>query len=125
MSHYQWLVGLSIMDVSRQEGRAATALRATASVDAVSPGSAVNARLGAGHDPWPRGIEIRPAGHRTGVADRARLMPPLAREGLERALCRVLERRHPGVRFAIKDELDAAGQRTATSGDTDGLNDRL
>ena len=54
-----------------------------------------------------------------------RPMPPIARECLERALCRVLVRRHPGLRFAMKDELDAAGQGAASSGDSDGLKDRL
>src|SRR5580693_2731408 len=109
------------MDVSRHEGRAATALRATASVDAVSPGSAYQVRLGVGRSSRPRDVEIGPVGYRAGgAADHPRPMPPLAREGLERALCRVLERRYPGVRFAMKDELDAAGQRAASSGDTDG-----
>ena len=96
------------MDVSRHEARATTALQTTASVDVVSPGPTVHAGLGTEYGPWPRAIEISPETQRLEVADRARPIPPLARESLERALCRVLERRHPGVRFAMKDKLDPA-----------------
>lgn len=110
------------MDVSRHEVPAEIAPRATAFVDLASPDSALRARLGV---KWLQGAEIRPADQHAGTNDRPRQMPPLAREGLERALCRVLERRHPGVGFAMKDEFNAAGQRTASSGDTDGLKDRL
>jgi hypothetical protein len=52
-------------------------------------------------------------------------MPQEARERLERALCRVLERRNPGLRFAMKGELDTAGKRATSAGDADGLEDRL
>jgi hypothetical protein len=54
-------------------------------------------------------------------------MPEAAREALERALCGVLERRYPGQRFAMKDQLDSLGDRPvappAAAGDTDGLKD--
>jgi hypothetical protein len=50
-------------------------------------------------------------------------MPQEAREGLERALCGVLARRYPGQRFAMKRQLDAAGQRSAPAADADGLKD--
>jgi hypothetical protein len=125
------------MDASRHDGHAATAPRATASMDAMSPGSAYRARtgymggiprdsaLGVRRSSRPQSVEVRQASLCVGAADSSWPMPPLARKSLERALCRVLERRHPGVRFAMKDELDAAGQRAASSGDTDGLKDRL
>lgn len=44
-----------------------------------------------------------------------RTMPSEAREALERALCGVLERRYPGRRFAVKDQLDTLGHRATTS----------
>lgn len=113
------------MDVSRHEDPSWAAPRATAFVDLASPDSALRARLGVERGSWLQGTEILPAGQHAGTNDRPRPMPPLAREGLERALCRVLERRHPGVRFAMKDKFNAAGQRTASSGDTDSLKDRL
>jgi hypothetical protein len=50
-------------------------------------------------------------------------MPQEAREGLERALCGVLARRYPGQRFAMKRQLDAAGQRPAPATDADALKD--
>ena len=62
-----------------------------------------------------------------GDGDRAGGMPAVARERLERALCRVLERRYPGRRFAMKDQLDTLSHRAAaartTAADTDGLKD--
>jgi hypothetical protein len=97
------------MDLSRDEGRTATVFRATEWVDAVPLGSAYNARLGVGRSSRSRSVALSSASHRADAVGSPRPMPPLAREGLERALCRVLERRHPGVRFAMKDELDAAG----------------
>lgn len=57
----------------------------------------------------------------------ARAMPREARERLERALCGVLERRYPGRRFAMKDQLDTLSHRAAatrtTAANTDGLKD--
>src|ERR1019366_8646291 len=57
----------------------------------------------------------------------ARPMPQEARERLERALCGVLERRYPGRRFAMKDQLDTLSHRAAaartTAANTDGLKD--
>jgi hypothetical protein len=54
-------------------------------------------------------------------------MPQEARERLERALCGVLERRYPGRRFAMKDQLDPLGHRAAaartTTANTHGLKD--
>lgn len=50
-------------------------------------------------------------------------MPQEAREGLERALCGVLERRHPGRRFAMKRELDPSGERPASAADAHSLKD--
>lgn len=109
------------MDASRHNGHAATASRATASMDAIPPGSAYQARTGyvggilrdsalrVRRSSRPQSVEVRQASLCVSVADSSRPMPPLARESLERALCRVLERRHPGLRFAMKDELDAAG----------------
>lgn len=56
-----------------------------------------------------------------------RTMPREARERLERALCGVLERRYPGRRFAMKDQLDTLGHRPAaartTTANTHGLKD--
>jgi hypothetical protein len=52
-------------------------------------------------------------------------MPAMARERLERALCGVLERRYPGLRFTVKGELDAGGQGAASAGDADSLKDGL
>jgi hypothetical protein len=52
-------------------------------------------------------------------------MPQEARDRLERALCGVLERRYPGLRFAMKRELDAVGKRAAPSGDANRLKDAL
>ena len=52
-------------------------------------------------------------------------LPAVARERLERALCGVLERRHPGRRFAVKGEVDAGGQGAAPASDADGLKDGL
>jgi hypothetical protein len=63
------------------------------------------------------------------LADAAngRPMPQEARERLERALCGVLERRYPGRRFAMKDQLDTLGHRPAaartTTANTHGLKD--
>jgi Integrase core domain len=58
---------------------------------------------------------------------KTRPMPQEAREGLERALCRVLERRYSGRRFAMKDQLDALSHRSAAAraaaANTDGLKD--
>ncbi len=123
------------MDASRHDGHAATAPRATASMDAMPPGSAYRPRTGyvggiprdsaLGVSSRPQSVEVRQASLCVGAADNSRPMPPLARESLERALCRVLERRHPGLRFAMKDELDAARQWAASSGDADGLEYRL
>ena len=125
------------MDASRNNGHAATAPRATASMDAIPPCSAYRAStgyvdgiprdsaLGVRRSSRPQSVEVRQASLCVGVADSSRPMPPLAHESLERALCRVLERRHPGLRFAMKDELDAAGQRAASSGDVDGPEYRL
>ena len=57
----------------------------------------------------------------------ARPMPREARERLERALCGVLERRYPGRRFAMKDQLDTLSHRATaarmTTANTDGLKD--
>jgi len=54
-------------------------------------------------------------------------MPQEARERLERALCGVLERRYPGRRFAMKDQLDSLSHRAAaaraTAANTDALKD--
>lgn len=50
-------------------------------------------------------------------------MPPAALEALERALCGVLERRYPGRRFAMKDELDSLGDWRAPAADADDLED--
>jgi hypothetical protein len=56
-----------------------------------------------------------------------RPMPQEARERLERALCGVLERRYPGRRFAMKDQLDTLSHRPAaactTAANTHGLKD--
>jgi len=48
-------------------------------------------------------------------------MPQEARERLERALCGVLERRYPGLRFTMKGEVDARRQRAAPLSDAHGL----
>ncbi len=57
----------------------------------------------------------------------ARPMPQEARERLERALCGLLERRYPGRRFAMKDQLDTLSHRATaarmTTANTDGLKD--
>ncbi len=47
-----------------------------------------------------------------------RPMPQEAREALERALCSVLERRYPGRRFAMKDQLDTLGHRPTAAATT-------
>lgn len=52
-------------------------------------------------------------------------MPREAREGLERALCGVLERRYPGRRFAMKDQLDTLGHRPTSTRTTASNTDRL
>lgn len=58
---------------------------------------------------------------------KVRPLPQEARERLERALCGVLERRYPGRRFAMKDQLDTLTHRPAaartTAANTDGLKD--
>ena len=41
-----------------------------------------------------------------------------ARERLERALCSVLERRYPGRRFAMKDQLDTLSHRATAASTT-------
>jgi hypothetical protein len=48
-------------------------------------------------------------------------MPAVARERLEQALCRVLERRYPERRFTMKGEVDAGRQGSASLGDANGL----
>jgi hypothetical protein len=61
------------------------------------------------------------------LAAATRPMPQEAREALERALCGVLERRYPGRRFAMKDQLDSLSHRAAaartTAANTDALKD--
>lgn len=52
-------------------------------------------------------------------------MPQEAREALERALCGVLERRYPGRRFAMKDQLDTLGHRPTAAGTTTANTHRL
>jgi hypothetical protein len=54
------------------------------------------------------------------LADAAngRPMPQEARERLERALCGVLERRYPGRRFAMKDQLDTLSHRATAASTT-------
>jgi hypothetical protein len=63
--------------------------------------------------------------HTLRLATDTKPMPREAREALERALCRVLERRYPGRRFAIKDQLDTLSHRAAAADTTAANTDRL
>ena len=54
-----------------------------------------------------------------------RPMSQVAREALERALCGVLERRYPGRRFAMKDQLDTLSHRSTAAGTTAANTHRL
>jgi hypothetical protein len=54
-----------------------------------------------------------------------RPMPQEARQALERALCGVLERRHPGRRFAMKDQLDTLSHRSPAASATTANTHRL
>jgi hypothetical protein len=69
----------------------------------------------------------RYAPHLAVATPETRPVPQEARERLERALCGVLERRYPGRRFAMKDQLDTLGHRPAaartTTANTHGLKD--
>jgi hypothetical protein len=73
---------------------------------------------------WQQEVLARRMGRRTGSpGGGAAGMPAMARERLEQALCRVLERRYPERRFAMKGEVDAGGQGAASLGDAHGLKD--
>jgi hypothetical protein len=74
---------------------------------------------------WQQEVLARRMGRRTNSQGGDAGMPAVARERLERALCGVLERRYPGLRFAMKGESDARGQGAAPAGDADGLEDGL
>ena len=95
---------------------------------AVDPGSTEAAKQVERPEPnwkpgWQQEVLARRMGRLTGSpgGGGAGGMPAVARERLEQALCRVLERRYPERRFTMKGEVDTGRQGSASLGDANGL----